>query len=67
MLVKFVGAASRTIEGITYLPGQVADLSPLWAHALEQAGEVVPHEAPPSRERVAVADYGHRDPFRGKP
>lgn len=65
--VRFLGSdprAGRQIEGVTYFPGQVGEVSALWAAALVSGGLAELYHEPPPAERVAVADIEHRDTFR---
>ena len=66
-LVRFVGrdtGAGIQLDGRSYFPGDVADLSPMWAAVMVRSGKALPVEV--SEERVAVPEVEHRDTFGKK-
>ena len=69
MRVRFIGTdrgAGRQVAGVTYFPGDVADLAAPMARYLIGAGLAVADMPPLGAERVAVPEVEHRDPFARK-
>jgi hypothetical protein len=65
MKVKFIGrdpAKGLQIEGVTYFPGEVGDVSEMWSRVLILSGEAVAYRPPlAGEERVADVVVEHRD------
>lgn len=66
MLVRFVGhdlGAGRQFDGVTYFPGDTADLAPHWVAALERAGLAVRVTPEPFGDIPREVEIIHRDTF----
>ncbi len=66
MIVRFLGTdpgAGRQFDGVTYFPGDTADLAPHWVAALERAGLAVRVAPEPVLVGPREVEIVHRDTF----
>ena len=66
MKIRFIGrdpAKGIQIEGVTYHPGDVADLGDMWGRVLVASGEAVAYMPPLVGEQVNEVETVHRDTF----
>ena len=66
MMVRFIGTdpqAGRQFDGVTYFPGDTADLAPHWVAALERAGLAVRVTPEPFGDIPREVEIIHRDTF----
>lgn len=66
MLCRFVGgdpSAGRQFDGVTYFPGDTADLAPHWVASLEAAGLAVRVTPEPFGDVPREVEIVHRDTF----